>query len=146
MLDLKKDIYSRLVLSAHKNKSLNKPFRNISFDSWRNLTPKEAESSIFDKSADNVTDKTSIDEPVVSESRSSEKIRRIIRPTFTEKIDEKVERIIGDPRIAEITIELEIAEKLLKKIKSIDTHNPKIPLLEQTIYRLRSMLEQKSYV
>jgi len=63
-----------------------------------------------------------------------------------EKIDEKVERIVNDPKIMEIKLELEFAEELLKKIKSVDNTNPKISIIEQTILRLRSMLDQKMYM
>jgi len=63
-----------------------------------------------------------------------------------EKIDEKVEKMISDPRIQDIKMELEVAEELLKKIKSIDKDNIKIPIIEQTIYRMKTLLEQKSYV
>ena len=44
------------------------------------------------------------------------------------------------------SVSADFTEELLKKIKTVDTHNTKIPLLEQTIIRLKLMLEQKVYV
>jgi len=142
MLDLRKDVFLRLVISAQKDKSLNNSFKNIKFDSWSNYYSKGADdSTIFDKTVD----KTSIEEPSHSE-RINKVHAGLLRSSPKEKIDETVDKIISDPIIAEIKIELEVAEQLLKKIKSVDTHNPKIPVLEHTVTRLKAMLEQKSYV
>jgi len=41
----------------------------------------------------------------------------ISKPVIQEKIDEKVDKIISNPHLIEIQLELEIAEQLLNKIK-----------------------------
>jgi hypothetical protein len=135
MLDLRRDLYARLVISTQKNKLLNKPFRPIHSDSWTKYPASETEErTIFEKKV--------FDEPVVLKSDSAKTIKR----PSVDKIDEKVEKIISDPHIEEIKMELAVAEGLLKKIKSVDPHNVKIPLLEQNIAQFRMMLEQKIYV
>jgi hypothetical protein len=138
MLDLQKDVFLRLVISAQKDKSLNNSFRNIRFDSWSNYYPDEKDdSAILDKTVVNAS---------ASEILDSKQINNAIKASASEKIDEKVEKIISEPIIAEVKMELEVAEALLKKIKKVDMHNPKIPVLELTVARMKAMLEQKSYV
>lgn len=163
MLDLRKDLFSQLVISAQRNKSLNRPFRVVHFNSWDNYSPKgEPALATFEKiSPDLLTDKSSmvssnsktLIEPITIDDleNTSSTVpksvhRKLIKPLATEKIDEKVERIISDPKIAEIKMELEVAEGLLKKIKAVDAHNSKIPILEQTVFRMKQLLEQKSYI
>jgi len=70
----------------------------------------------------------------------------ISKKTAVQKIDDKVINIIDDPKISEIKTEIEFAEALLKKIKSLDAGNKKIPVIEENISRLRSMLNQRIYV
>lgn len=150
MLDLRKDVFSRLVISAQKNESLNKHFKNVHFDSWSNFSPKEDnDSTIFEKTID---DTSAVTSPLTSAATSApqpsntQRAKSIIKSQPVEKIDEKVEKIISDPIREEIRLELEVAEELLKKIKDIDARNPKIPILEHTVARMKTMLEQKSYV
>lgn len=139
MIDLRKDVYLRLVFAVRKNDKLSRSITNVKFDSWGNYSSKGLDdSSVFEKAIDNAS---------VTQAIRSKLAKPIIKPASAEeKIDETVEKIISDPRIVEIKLELEVAERLLTKIKIIDAHNPKIPVLEKTITRLKAMLEQKSYV
>jgi len=135
MLDLRRDLYARLVISAQKDKSLNRPFRVRHINSWTKYPATDIdERTAFEKKV--------FDEPVALKSIHS----KVIKHPNVDKIDEKVEKIISDPQIEEIKMELAVAEGLLKKIKSVDPHNAKIPLLEQNIAQFRMMLEQKIYV
>jgi hypothetical protein len=155
MLDLRRDLYARLVISAHRDRFLNRPFRvrhvdmpqgrfNASVKKILEETPLEKQvSQISDVSKVQSGDNLQKIRPL--ENSSSEKSWPI-KPVIVEKIDEKVDKIITDPRISEIKMDLEVAEALLKKIKDVDAHNTKIPVLEQTIIRLKAALEQKSYV
>jgi hypothetical protein len=150
MLDLRRDLYAHLVISAQKDKSLNRFFKVIHSDSWNKYTlnqlnkpeSKDDRTDFEKKVADVPTIKTVSTNTVPNNTIPN----RILRQVSAEKIDEKVEKIISDPKIAEIKMELEVAEKLLEKIKSVDAHNSKIPVLEQTVFRMKTLLEQKSYV
>jgi len=79
-------------------------------------------------------------------SVSSNKDFAIQKIVSTSKIDDRVNNIINNPRLTQIKVELEFAEALLKKIKVVDAHNLKIPVIEETIFRLKKQLEQKTYV
>jgi hypothetical protein len=141
MLDLRRDLCARLVISAHKEKNLNKPFHVVHAE-----MPREKKNLIL---------------PIVSNSAFEEKIssehsniRDISANNHTknqaifplkpfEKIDEKVERTMNDTALSEIQLELEFAEELLKKIKKADSSNPKIHIIEKTISKLKLILEEK---
>jgi len=143
MLDLRRDLYARLVISAHKNKPLNKPFRVKHSSSWSkySLGTKDDRTDFEKKVSDNtLTSSSSTFSNPASINKST------LKPIATQKIEDKINNIIADPKLAEIKMDLEIAEGLLKKIKSVDEHNAKIPVLEQNIYRLKMMLDQKIYV
>ena len=134
MLDLRRDLYARLVVSSHKDKPLNKPFRVSHVDFREPSTPKAVMlKTPFEEKI------SAIDVPLKHEMLKS-------RSSPVEKIDETVERVIHDPVLAQINIELEFAEELLKKIKVADEDNPKIPIIENTVVRLRLLLEQKMYI
>ena len=138
MLDLQKDLFVRLAISAQKDSSLNKQCRTSHTDFHKVFHNNEIEPSDFEKKILDISlpPKDSIDFiPSMNSKHPAE-----------EKIDEKVEGIITNSQLVEISLDLEIAEQVLKKIKEADLSNPKIPLLEQTIYRLKLLLEQKSYV
>jgi len=135
MLDLKKDLYVRLVLSAHKNSASNKSFKTAAVD-------KSDNSSLKSVIMPSKLDETISNLPVPK----SNNILIVSKPKPVEKIDEKVEKIIADPVLLEIKAELEFAEALLKKIKSVDKNNPKIPTIEKTVSQLKSTLEQKMYI
>jgi len=135
MLDLRKDLYVRLALSAHKDRDLNKPFRVIHADKWNNSSLRKFETpSKFDETVSNLPLPHSNNPFITS------------KPKHVDKIDEKVEKIIADPVLLEIKAELEFAEALLQKIKSVDKYNAKIPAIEQTVSRLKIVLDQKMYV
>jgi hypothetical protein len=139
MLDQRRDLFARLVISAQRNSSLNKPFRTSHVDfreavfRKKNMGQTDFEKKVLDISL-----------PPADYSVASSNV--LFKKDVSEKIDEKVENIITNPHLLEIQLDLEVAEQLLKKIKSTDVHNQKIPLIEQTIFRLKTMLEQKSYV
>jgi len=134
MLDLHKDLFAKLVVSAQKNKSLNKPFRVVHAERWNAYSSKKAEMP------------SKLDEAVSSVSSSTSNSSTISQSRRVDKIDEKVEKIISDPVLLEIKAELEFAEALLQKIKEKDSKNPKIPSIEQTVSQLKQLLEQKMYV
>jgi hypothetical protein len=135
MLDLRKDLFIRLAISARKDKSLNKPFRVVHAERWDNSSLKKFDkSSKFDEVLSDISLPHSNNVFIPSKSK------------HVDKIDEKVEKIISDPVLLEIKAELEFAEALLQKIKSIDKHNSKIPSIEETVSRLKMVLEQKMYV
>ncbi len=133
MIDLHKDLFVKLVLSAQKNKSLNKPFRVVHGERWDiNPVKKITMPSKLDEAISFV--------PPTNNPSVVSKSRRV------DKIDEKVEKIISDPVLLEIKAELEFAEALLQKIKEKDSNNPKISSIEQTVSQLKQLLEQKMYV
>lgn len=154
MIDLRRDLFSRLVISSHKKKYLNKPFRVKHVDAWK---ASQHVSNVSIESQVMTEEPKSLEENVANvpfkftkkEINAVETIKPVsIVPTINkvEKIDEKVENLLNDPALIELQIELEFAEQLLKKVKDADAHNPKIPLIEETISRLRILLNQKMYV
>jgi hypothetical protein len=138
MLNLRRDVFTRLVLSAQKDKPLNKPFRVVHADKWDNYSSRKVEmpSKLDETVSTASTVRMSNSNNLFSSSKSK----------HVDKIDEKVEKIISDPVLLEIKAELEFAEALLEKIKSMDKNNVKIPAIEQTVSRLKQTLEQKMYV
>jgi hypothetical protein len=167
MLDLRRDLFIHLAISAQKDKSLNTPFRVVHGEMLdkRLKSLKKTSANKVDEFVSTALEKKVLDNLVVhdigdtfvvqsSGAKSKTKISKNIstiapknaKSSVSEKIDEKVDKIIGNPQLTEIKMDLEIAEELLKKIKSVDMHNAKIPLLEQTIIRLKLALEQKIYV
>ena len=151
MLDLRRDFYVRMAISAQKDKSLNIPFKTRHIDSLNTYskTGKNSENYTDDSEETTFEKKISdiplpISKPDVAPQKMISKIISIEKPT--PKIEDKVNNIVNNPQIAEIKVELEVAEELLKKIKTIDKDNPKIVILENTVSRLKAMLEQKSYV
>ncbi|MGV8171356.1 MAG: hypothetical protein ACP5OA_01550 [Candidatus Woesearchaeota archaeon] len=145
MIDLRKDLFARLAISANKKKHFNKPFRTVKSDvDWLSEFLSKEDSIIQHESR-------SLEKELLNSSTSgsvgSIKMNSIIRKyPETEKIDETVENIVGDPTLIEVQLELEFAEKLLEKIKSLDKHNPKIPIIKKTITQLRILLDQKMYI
>ena len=145
MLDLRRDLYARLALSAHKDKALNRPFRVEHVDMPRGkkniVMPAVSDGrSAFEEKVSSVRkDYPGSDDSIRSKISAAPKVS-------DEKIDEKVYNLVNNPMFSEIQVELEFAEELLKKIKIMDGSNPKIPIIERTVYRLKSMLEQKMYV
>jgi len=138
MLDLKKDLYAHLVISAQKNRNLNKPFRVIHANKWETTSAiKPDTTSKFEEIIETIPE---------IHSKNTNTLFTPIKTKPVEKIDEKVDKIIADPILLEIKAELEFAEALLQKIKSIDKHNAKIPAIEETVSRLKMVLDQKMYV
>jgi hypothetical protein len=139
MLNLRKDLYARLVISSHKRRELNKPFRVSHIEMSNVLSVKKAEDEILERSKiEKEASKAPMSKSVV--------LGAVSKGHKTEKIDEKVAAITDDPKLSEIKTELEFAEALLKKIRSIDKHNKKIPIIEENISRLKAMLDQKTYI
>jgi hypothetical protein len=150
MIDLRRDLFARLVISSHKEKILNRPFRVIHGDVWKPMktesfahTENTLEEFPESKSLEKELSKVSSNTPVNNVSRMESAVSKT--PTV-QKIDEKVASIVNDPVLIEIQIELEFAEQLLAKIKSVDKHNPKIPVIEDTVLKLRALLNEKMYV
>jgi len=142
MINPRLDLYAHLVLSAQKDRSLNKIFKS------RSVLPTVTSARPIQEFKPLIKNKI---EKTIDEKVSHIPLHYPLKPVFTktkivEKIDEKVKRIIDDPLILELRNDLENAELLLIKIKSTDKHNPKIPILQSTILRLKMLLEQKSYV
>jgi len=160
MLDLRRDLYSHLVISAQKNRELNKPFlprsNLVVVDNPKHFPaeisapkiskqaiPKRIETSKVAEISRSIDGKIS----KVSSVPLSYPIKTLPKNiSHTEKIDEKVAKIIENPLLFQIRNELENSEIQLKRIKLLDWKNPKIPSIEQTISRLKNLLEQKSYV
>ena len=56
MLDLRRDLYARLVISAHKDRALNKPFRVIHADKWDNSALRNFEMpSKFEEAVEDIS-------------------------------------------------------------------------------------------
>ncbi|MGV8140921.1 MAG: hypothetical protein ACP5NW_00605 [Candidatus Woesearchaeota archaeon] len=138
MLNLRRDLYARLVISSHKDKRSNAPFRVAHVETSTFLSVKKIREDAERSKMEKELSRSPISKPVVPEF--------ISKKTIVEKIDDKVINIIDDPKISEIKTEIEFAEALLKKIKSLDADNKKIPVIEENISRLRAMLNQKMYV
>ena len=145
MIRLRNDLFSRLAISANKDKHLNKPFRvsHVDFDKMmRSIkarrTPVKPDTAGLDSKV------SELPISIHSEKINAESALPKIQPH--EKIDEKVDSIINNPVLAEIKLELEFAERLLVRIKDADKDNPKIPVLERNVSQLRALLEQKMYV
>jgi len=138
MLDLRKDLFIRLAISARKDGALNKPFRVVHADKWDDSSLRNFDiPSKFDETVSNLP---------LPRSTNANNVFTPSKPKHVDKIDEKVEKIIVDPVLLEIKAELEFAEALLQKIKSVDKHNAKIPAIEETVSRLKMVLDQKMYV
>jgi aromatic ring-opening dioxygenase LigB subunit len=170
MLDLRRDLFARLVISSHRDKKLNKSFRLIGAEKSNAIPIKKLEEnyeedSEIEKELPNMLIRRQVAPiPVLNVAKVSEEssniekavsdvsVRQQTVQTFvqkspaTEKIDEKVTKIVDDPVLSEIRTELEFAETLLKKIKSLDRNNSKIPVIEANISKFKAMLEQKMYV
>jgi hypothetical protein len=137
------------VLSEQKDKSLNVPFIVHAKNPLISSKKKSAKVIEIENNLSPIPTRqseTPVPKTVVSQIAISKPKSKMFPVPKVEKIDEKVEKMISDPRIQDIKMELEVAEELLKKIKSIDKDNIKIPIIEQTIYRMKTLLEQKSYV
>jgi len=136
MLDLRRDLYARLSLSAQKYKELNRRFKADAVNA--SALPSEKTSGL------------AVIEDKINFMPSGYPIKTIgsinIKRRIPKKIDEQVVDIIEDSRILEIRKEMEDAEELLALAKFRDRKNPKIKILELSMNRLKELLEQKSYV
>jgi hypothetical protein len=142
MIDMRRDLFARLVISSHKDKGLNRPFRVVHVDDW-----KVSSRNFLDSQDSDGLEEELSRLPLKDFKGGSVKIAPIISSSpKAEKIDEKIDSIVNDPVLIEVQIELEFAEQLLVKIKDMDKHNPKIPIIEDTILKLRSLLNQKMYI
>ncbi len=131
MLSLTKDTFVRLAISAQKDSSLNKQFKVVHAETWSKYSSWDLENNPTLMAKQAVKQKSLIMRP---------------NPSSLEKIDDKINNIISNPKLEQIKMELEFAEALLKKIKILDAKNPKIPVIEETISKFKMQLEQKSYV
>jgi hypothetical protein len=164
MLLLTKDLFARMAISAQKNRSLNTSFKVVHADKWdkypvdfsssNEIQQKLSRDSSSKFELNNFENDANINRkniPNTIESNSSinaisnSKIN-FIKDSSTGRIEDKVNKIIDNPHLLQIKAELEFAEALLKKIKVMDEHNIKIPVIEETIFRLKRQLEQKTYV
>ncbi|MGV8087179.1 MAG: hypothetical protein ACP5N1_06120 [Candidatus Woesearchaeota archaeon] len=142
MLSLNKDLFARFVISAQKDRSLNSSFKISHVDTWDKYSvdynkvddEKKLIDGAFKEKLDNIQKIKS--EPIVSSNNLN----------ISSKLENTMRTTIDNPHLNQIKAELEFAEALLKKIKLIDEHNIKIPIIEDTISRLKMQLEQKSYV
>jgi len=150
MLSLTRDVFARMAISTQRDRSLNTRFRFVHTEIPVVSTDSD---SIFHKIEEPETGR--IDEAIdkaFKEKLSTISLVEPEPPSATEtnfssgKIEDKIARTIDNPHLAQIQVELEFAEALLKKIKVLDEHNIKIPVIEETISRLKVQLEQKSYV
>lgn len=156
MIDLRRDFFIRLAISAQKKRHLNRPFRVRHVDNPKILSQIKPKAAALDQNASHkVHPETALEKEVSKTTGSSSrdvgsnevKAAPVVSiGPKVEKIDEKVDNIINDPLLIEVQVELEFAEQLLKKVREADMHNPKIPIIEQTIIRLRELLNQKMYV
>jgi len=171
MLHLRNDLYSRLVTSAQKDRSLNAQFKksiyslkkiseannpasinvsNAGNNSMPTSAPKFSKSNYSFDNSNTTTIKPDVASSRLETSAASAASNPnrfspvLMRVTPSVKIEEKVDSLISNSSLSEILLDLEFAEQLLKKIKSKDTHNPKIPILEQTISRLKTVIMKKS--
>ena len=127
------DLFARLVISANKFKDQDaaaQPF------SGSQLT--EAASPMEEKVSSEIRQR-----PGKAIHRPIRKIK--IKPG--EKIEEKVSRMIDDPRLAELKKQLEEAEELFEKLKkSKQFDESKLWILENKIVELNKLVEEKCYV
>jgi hypothetical protein len=165
MLDLRKDLYARLVISAQKDRRLNRPFRpgaNVPIvrpsttipglkihtpEPMKKIEEKESAPVIFPESGTYTTEHPKSIEEKIAKIPLQYPLRALpAKIVHKEKIDERVVDMISDPKFLEIRKDIEDAQRALAKIKYFDRDNPKIPRIEQTISRLKNLLEQKSYI
>jgi hypothetical protein len=147
MLNLRRDLFSRLVISAQKDRRINSLFKVSHVDSWK--APKLVSLDIHNTEGLEKEIVKTIPSSIMVNEKSETILKApnpIIRLQKKERIEEKVDNILNDPALIEVQIELEFAEELLKKVRQADAHNPKIPLIEETILKLRELLNQKMYV
>jgi phosphoribosylformylglycinamidine (FGAM) synthase PurS component len=146
MIQLKKDLYARLSISAQKDRVSNFKFK-VPKDrhemSKKSLDDKLKKASGVENIVLEHPPLQAPDAPINTDSKPA--IIKNIR-VRQEKVDEKVEKMLNNPVIAQLKAELIFAEELLKKIKEDDAHNPKIHSIEQNILKLKMVLEDKSYV
>jgi hypothetical protein len=169
MLNLRNDIYSRLVTSAHKNRSLNQQFKKSIYSSnWTentnsdisgrtkgslnssanianfnssNISSSNIVESDFDKRLSQAVGSTNISGDALSINGNTSFIKSKIVPS--KKIDEQIELTASESTLDEIKLDLDVAEQLLTRIKSSDPYNQKIPVIERTISRLKAIIVKK---
>ncbi|HYD03875.1 MAG TPA: hypothetical protein VEC16_06285 [Alphaproteobacteria bacterium] len=155
MMDLTKDLFARLAISAQKDRALNYRFRiskekfnflNSEYEKKHHPTQEQKEESLENVLYNHPVPSPLSETPAQANEASAAASKAIrSRVKRAEKIDERVDRIANHPELAQIRAELEFSEELLKKIKAVDAHNPKIASIEETIFSLKKLLHEKSY-
>jgi|GEM_PF-1978685 len=152
MIDLRRDLYSRMVISAQKNRRLNLMFRSRADDLVviRKTIPVSMPLPI--SRSINISHDVNNERYSLPSTKPAPAalirfpISAIPAPNRSRRIDDKLTEILENPRLLEIKKDLDIAESLLAKIKLSDRNNPKISSIEKTISRIRSLVEQKTYI
>ncbi len=151
MIDLNKDAFSHLVLSAHrlKKNSSKKKSLPIIKNSEENFKEKNIIKYPIKQQAEeeNIVSRVIDELPRLPKEPPKNKSRKIlIVKKQKEKIDEKVSKIIENPELKSLKEEIEYVENLFKKLKLKEKNKELLWKIENKIIELKKQVQEKSYV